>query len=372
MFKTGWKSLRFVFIGLLVVLVLTQGAVLIAAPDQPAPAPNPLQDGVPTQFNGDVVSAPAIETVAAGEEYWTPERMASAIPMPMPEVDGPFPTGPADLSTLAAAEPQYTMPSGEGLEVAFGGGTVPMFNEWYSNPPYTSYEEFGKTKKYPLSTVGKLFFTQYGINYVCSGAVAWDNVVWTAGHCLHAGDNSSSGWSYNVKFVPAYRNGAEPYGNWKALALWTWSSWYSSGDLRYDLGAIAIKPKSGVDIGDTVGWLGFATGMGLPYHYTQYGYPAAAPFNGQVLWTVNSSTAGIDTNFAAPQPHYTGNDMTGGSSGGPWVIFQSKYGGWINGHNDYKYNNPNPPWPYAMFSPYFESAAWEVFCAAAGYEPGGC
>ncbi len=369
MFQSGWKSLRFVFIGLLAVLVLTQGAALIAAPDQPAPAPNPAQDGITTQFHGDVVSAPAVETVAAGEEYWTPERMANAIPMPMPELSGPFPQGPADLSTMAGAEPQYTMPSGGGMEETFGGGIVPMFDEWYSYPaPYTSYEEFGKYKKYPLRTVGKLFFTQYGVNYVCSGAVVWDNVVWTAGHCLHAGDGSGDGWSYNVKFVPAYRNGAEPYGTWKALTLWTWPDWYYSSDLRYDLGAIVIKPKSGVDIGVTVGWLGFATGMGLPQHFTQYGYPAASPFDGQVLWTVNSSSSGVDTSFSAPRPHSTGNDMTGGSSGGPWVLFQSKWGGWVNGHNDYKYSG----FGEEMFSPYFDSEAWTLFCFAAGDEPGGC
>jgi len=373
MFETGWKSLRFVVIGLLAVLVLTQGAVLIAAPGQPAPAPNPAQDGIETQFNGDVVSAPAVETVAAGEEYWTAERMANAIPMPMPVLDGPLPVGTVDPSVYAGAEPHYTLPSGGGLEAAFGGGIEPMFDEWYDYPPpYTSYEEFGKYKKYPLRTVGKLFFTQYGIDYVCSGAVAWDNVVWTAGHCLHAGDNSTSGWSYNVKFVPAYRNGSDPYGKWKAANLFTTWDWYINGNpngLDQDMGAIAIQQKSGSDIGDVVGWLGFTVNQGLPRHFTQYGYPAAAPFNGQVLWTVNSSSAGIDTSPGfSPQPHYTGNNMTGGSSGGPWVILQSKYGGWINGHNDYKYTGS----PYAMFSPYFGSEAWSLFCYATGYEPSGC
>lgn len=373
MFKTGWKSLRFVLIGLLAVLVLTQGAALIAAPDQPAPAPDPAQDGIETQFQGNVVSAPAVETVAEGEEYWTAERMANAIPMPMPVLDGPLPTGAADPSVYAGVEPHYTLPSGGGPETAFGGGIEPMFDEWYVYPPpYTSYEEFGKLKKYPLHTVGKLFFTQYGLDYVCSGAVAWDNVVWTAGHCVHAGDNSGSGWSYNVKFVPAYRNGVAPYGNWKGIMLVTSYDWYLNGlpsGLDNDLGAITIKPKSGVDIGNTVGWLGFATDVGLPWHFTQYGYPAQAPFTGQVLWTVNSSSAGIDTTAGfSPQPHYTGNDMTGGSSGGPWVILQSKYGGWINGHNDYKYSGSNE----AMFSPYFSSAAWNVFCLAAGNEPSGC
>ena len=46
---------------------------------------------------------------------------------------------------------------------------------------------------------------------VCSGTVVKDprnpgksNLVWTAGHCVHAGDDG--GWYRNIVFVPAYND----------------------------------------------------------------------------------------------------------------------------------------------------------------------
>lgn len=368
----GKHSFRLIALALLAALVLTQGVGVIAAPGAPA-APVPAQDPDPatTTVQGDVVSAPARETVSDVDAYWTPERMAAAVPM-LPELEGPPPEAGAMVGPQAGT-PHMSPPSGGGRELAGGVGaqsaSINPLATWYTYaPPYDSYEEFGKTKKYPLSTIGKLFFTQYGINYVCSGAVVWDNVVYTAGHCVHAGDNSGGGWSYNVKFVPAYKNGDAPLGSWKGLSLTTTFSWFASSDFRYDLGAIAIKPKSGVDIGDSVGWLGFWTDYGYPVHWNAYGYPAAFPFDGQVMWTCQASTSTEDTSMGTPYTVGMGCNMTGGSSGGPWILYHSKYGGWVNGVNSYKYTG----FDEQMFSPYFGADAWEVFCFAAGFEPGGC
>jgi V8-like Glu-specific endopeptidase len=51
---------------------------------------------------------------------------------------------------------------------------------------------------YPYSTVGKVFFNQGGGSYVCSASIVKPTVIWTAGHCVHAGNNSSSGGPYIV------------------------------------------------------------------------------------------------------------------------------------------------------------------------------
>jgi hypothetical protein len=57
-----------------------------------------------------------------------------------------------------------------------------------------------------------------------------------------------------------------------------------------------------------------------------------------------------------------GNPMTGGSSGGAWNIdWNSSSGGYIDGHNDYKfYAQPN-----AVYSPYQDSLSNTVRCFGA-------
>ena len=65
---------------------------------------------------------------------------------------------------------------------------------------------------------------------------------------------------------------------------------------------------------------------------------------------------------SGPNPYAIGCDMTGGSSGGPFIM-RFKAGSYINGHNDYKYINP--ALPLAMFSPYLDTQANQVRCVAA-------
>lgn len=54
--------------------------------------------------------------------------------------------------------------------------------------------------------------------------------------------------------------------------------------------------------------------------------------------------------------------MTGGSSGGGWMIDWSQTGtGYVNGHNDYKYTSQ----PLAMYSPYQDTLSNIVRCFGA-------
>ena len=52
--------------------------------------------------------------------------------------------------------------------------------------------------------------------------------------------------------------------------------------------------------------------------------------------------------------------MTGGSSGGPWLISIAGTFGYVNGHNDFKYTND----PNHMYSPYYDYDWYVVFNAA--------
>ena len=89
---------------------------------------------------------------------------------------------------------------------------------------------------------GKVFFDGPEGSMVCSATVVKDpahpgksNMVWTAGHCVHAG--KEGGWYRNIAFVPSYNDNGQarrragerhqeevaPYGVW-------WGDWAQTSD----------------------------------------------------------------------------------------------------------------------------------------------
>jgi V8-like Glu-specific endopeptidase len=183
--------------------------------------------------------------------------------------------------------------------------------------------------------------------------------VWTAGHCVHDGSNSSAGWSTNFVFVPGYKAGRAPFGQWTADHLWTKTRWAQLGDLAYDMGGGVMNTKGGKKISQAVGWLGFSYNRGLNQHWHAIGYPQAAPFNGKFQWICTSSYA-YSYGAGNPQPVGIGCDLTGGSSGGPWIVkFQGNAGAsnYINGVNSFRRTSK----PKEMFSPYHGSAAYSLW-----------
>jgi V8-like Glu-specific endopeptidase len=220
---------------------------------------------------------------------------------------------------------------------------------------------------YPYIAVGKIFFRQNNQNFVCSGASvaspAATNTVWTAGHCLSDGTNT---FSTNTAFVPSYRNGVAPYGVFPGTFLVVSGAWHFNRDFTRDLGAFRVGTNgAGQTLQSRVGSLGFAWNQPRVQHYNDFGYPQAAPFNGRWMVVCQGSHAYDDITIpgAGPDPFAIGCDMTGGSSGGPYIM-RFKSGNYINGHNDYKY--VNPALPLAMFSPYLDRHANQVRCVAAG------
>ena len=117
-------------------------------------------------------------------------------------------------------------------------------------------------------------------NYVCSGTALTsgnESVVWTAGHCVNEGPGA---FYTNWAFVPAYKDGARPYGTWTARTLLTTSAWGQSGDFSYDVGAAVVNTNAGATLTDTVGSRGAAFNQPAEQHYLSHGYPAAPPFSG--------------------------------------------------------------------------------------------
>jgi hypothetical protein len=246
---------------------------------------------------------------AAVKDYWTAERMRNAIP----------------LDVNAGAKQRKAA------------------------IPFTRYEP----NPYPPMH-GKVFFSDGVFNYVCSGTALTsgnESVVWTAGHCVNEGPGA---FYRNFAFVPAYKNGARPYGTWTARRLMTTSAWANAGDFSYDVGAAVMNTNGGATLTDTVGSRGAAFNQAAQQRYLSHGYPAASPFNGQREWICDSNLGGRD-NSANPPTMAIGCDMTGGSSGGGWVV-----GNNVLSVNSYGYSNQ----PNVMYGPYQGSVAQQLYSSA--------
>ncbi|WP_369392287.1 serine protease [Streptomyces sp. CG1] len=201
------------------------------------------------------------------------------------------------------------------------------------------------------ATSGKVFFDSPEGHMVCSGTVVEDpahpgksNLVWTAGHCVHAGKNG--GWYRNMAFVPSYNNSGKPaaqlqtasrseiapFGVWWADAAQTSQQWIDQGGetggngASYDYAVIHVTPEqgnSGKSLEETVGGA-------LPVNFnapavpkvnsiTASGYPEAAPFDGQLLYQCKDKPGRLSINTSDPTMYRIGCTMTAGSSGGGWV-----------------------------------------------------
>ncbi|MEV6782311.1 hypothetical protein [Streptomyces sp. NPDC051098] len=198
---------------------------------------------------------------------------------------------------------------------------------------------------------GKLLFDGPEGSMVCSATVVKDpahpgksNMVWTAGHCVHAGKNG--GWYRNIAFVPSYNDSAKstaelakapreeiaPYGVWWGDWAQTSEQWINQGaptggqGAPYDYAVIHVTPEKG----GTGKSLEETVGSALPVEFnappatdiakmTATGYPAAPPFDGERMFQCADKPGRLSIKADEPTMHRIGCTMTGGSSGGGWV-----------------------------------------------------
>ncbi|MGW7090333.1 trypsin-like serine peptidase [Streptomyces sp. NPDC054871] len=198
---------------------------------------------------------------------------------------------------------------------------------------------------------GKLFFDGPDGSMVCSATVVKDpahpgksNMVWTAGHCVHAG--ADGGWYRNIAFVPSYNNSGKsaaelqnapkeevaPHGVWWGDWAQTSDQWIEQGGptggkgAPYDFAVIHVTPEKGSE-GKS---LEEQVGSALPVDFnapavpqiadmTATGYPAAPPFDGQKAFQCADKPGRLSISKPDPTMYRIGCTMTGGSSGGGWV-----------------------------------------------------
>jgi V8-like Glu-specific endopeptidase len=249
--------------------------------------------------------------------YWTAERMKSAKP----------------VERVAGQTPKAKRPGGGASSAT--SVEVPL--------PYPS-------------APGKVFFTDGGINYVCSGTAVTstnESVVWTAGHCVNEGPG---GFYTNFMFVPAYRDGAAPYGRFAAPTLVTTEGWRTSGEFGVDLGAAVVDTnESGQSLSDAVAEFPLVFTSVRHQSYQVYGYPAAGKFNGQRLRVCNTAWSRNDTS-TTPDTMGVPCNMTGGSSGGGWLTSS----GMVASVVSYGYSGLKN----VLFGPHQETEAEQLYTTA--------
>lgn len=322
------------------VLVLGTTVSLLLAPATAASA-SANTDKTPSPAASVSHTAPAA-AVASTQEYWTPERRAHAIPVESTDVTTKPPAG-HDL-TPAPQKPTGKPTTG-------------------SRPTAGSVTGKGGSLAAVTATqvVGKVFFTASdGLDYVCSGSAVNStnkNMVFTAGHCVHGGPGQS--WASNWQFVPYYDHGNRPYGTWNAETLVAFNGWINDGNFGYDVGIAITQPNASGELVNTVGGLGVQWNYPKDRLMTSMGYPARGAFDGQWQYFCQATTSQRSV-LVSDQIKMPCN-MTGGSSGGPWIYGKDDnvyYSGWVNGVNS---NNNDLDNPTEMRSPYFATWVGDAF-----------
>jgi len=374
------KAFRLSFILLIALLLLLPLVSLGAAPNNQGPEGGDVANVPvsPLKAPEGVVLAPKTAELAAAH-VWTAEEMKNAIPYPIPTVDekdlanvgaAPSVDGAAGMIPGGAPEDAQALELGTGadLSVVNSAGLL-----GYSYPgPFARYYvgRVAPVTYFPWRTVGKLYFRQRDAtypytarSYVASAESIGNYAIWTAGHCVHNGSNRSDGWSFSIQFVPAKTGASAPYGIWTGRVVATMSAWYSSAQLGRDEGVIGLYLLNNLKISQRVGWLGFAWNWSYQQAWTEVGYPAAAPFDGTLMYAVNSSYAYADGS-RSPATQGVGNDLTPGCSGGPWIL-SFGYGNYANGVNSYRYTNH----PLEMYSPHYDTLTKNLWDTAQAWHP---
>jgi V8-like Glu-specific endopeptidase len=232
---------------------------------------------------------------------------------------------------------------------------------------------------------GRVVFSMGGGDWICSGSVATDtrsgfSTVLTAGHCVVDSDTGefATNWMFIPAFdlAPTYTCANAFYGCWTAKALVARTEFATAGAFNdqavtHDW-AFAVVAGGGkqansalqldATVGGTFGLDASEAASGSTM--TALGYPAAGKYHGKDLsycqGPVGRDAQTDDLTYAMAC------DMTGGSSGGPWVSnVASGYGATLRSLNSYGYSGVKN-----MYGPIFNDETTSTYTAAKGATTG--
>ena len=197
----------------------------------------------------------------------------------------------------------------------------------------------------PYRYSGKLWMRFGSSWYVCTASLVKKGVLITAAHCVHNYGRGSAGFANEVRWYPSnYNSAGGPWGYYSGVT-WRIPTVYFNGTdtcqsgatgvvCNNDLATVTLAPKNGVYAGTGMGgWYGYGWN-GYSYlttpvfgnttvaQITQIGYPVAIDNGYQMLRgdSYGKYIAMTGSNGKLLKNTQLGSAMTGGSSGGPWLV----------------------------------------------------
>lgn len=271
-----------------------------------AAVPEPMPDRKPSPDPNDSSDQANFSNSRAIHAYWTPERMAAAQPEPMPDRE---PTPDRDDHACAMAQ----------LQVAGSLKIVPDDN----------------VKKFPYQSVGKLYYTKVNSSGVKrdSSATAWVansssslHVVFTAAHCLKYGDEKAT----NIQFIPGYiPPNTEIFGKYAQIpggegVAWAVDPNWDPNKLQaeYDRGVVHLDkdPNTGKYVDEVVIPIQILANQKYDSksEWNTIGYPIASSGNPSGKMCERSGT--FYKMSSSGGSFYKYGVLPGGTSGGPWIM----------------------------------------------------
>ncbi|MEU1297735.1 MULTISPECIES: trypsin-like peptidase domain-containing protein [unclassified Streptomyces] len=173
--------------------------------------------------------------------------------------------------------------------------------------------------------VGALFGAGRGESlpggHFCTASVvhsARHNLIVTAAHCLGSAGEGAL-------FVPGYRDGRAPYGVWTVRRTFLPAGWSKGRNEDSDVAFAVLDERDGRNVEDFVGGNRFATRTTTgATAVTVTGYPDSRE--------VPVGCSNRPVAHSATQQRIDCPDLTGGTSGSPWVNGDGSVVGILGGH----------------------------------------
>lgn len=203
----------------------------------------------------------------------------------------------------------------------------------------------------PFRFTGKLWMRFGAQWFVCTASLIKQGLLITAAHCVHNYGQQNGGFADEVRWYPANYaasgpgNVGGPWGYYLGR-LWVIPGPYWAGTdtcqagavgvvCNNDLATVVLWQRQGVHAGVTLGgWYGYGwNGYGFPNSpaadlngkvaaITQLGYPSAFDLGRQMQRndSLGKFITGVGTNGKGLRNVQLGSSLSGGSSGGPWLV----------------------------------------------------